>query len=92
VESAESCWQHLQPVQSSYYGLFVCRVISALNGRMRAPWNVAPLIRFLILALYIYCLLVYIVCFPTCPFFFTFSLRISSLTYSVSRPDVVKGD
>ena len=30
---------------------------------------------------YIYCLLVYIVCFPTYPFFFTFSLLISSLTY-----------
>jgi len=30
---------------------------------------------------YIYCLLVYIVCFPICPFFFTFSLIISCLTY-----------
>ena len=30
---------------------------------------------------YIYCLIVYIVCFPAYPFFFTFSLLISSLTY-----------
>ena len=29
----------------------------------------------------VYCLLVYIVCFPNYPFFFTFSLLISSLTY-----------
>ena len=29
---------------------------------------------------YIYCLLVYIICFPTYPFFFTFFLLISSLT------------
>jgi len=29
---------------------------------------------------WIYCLLVYIVCFPTYPFFFTFSLLVSSLT------------
>jgi len=30
---------------------------------------------------YMYCLLVYIVCFPTYPLFFTFFLLISSLTY-----------
>ena len=41
------------------------------------------------------CLLVCIVYFPTYPFFFTFSLLISSLflreqTRSASRPDVVK--
>ena len=46
----------------------------------------------------VYCLLVYIICFPTYCLFFTFSFVVSSLTClffweftcSVSRPDVVK--
>jgi len=44
---------------------------------VRAPGRNAPLIRFLISALCIYCLLVYIVCFLAYPFF-TFSLLICS--------------
>jgi len=41
---------------------------------VRALESTASLIHLLISALYIYCLLVYIVCFPAYPFFFTFLL------------------
>jgi len=49
---------------------------------MLAPGRNAPLFDFCIQH-YIYCLLVYAVCFPTYPFLLTFFLltRISSLTY-----------
>jgi len=46
-----------------------------------------PLIRFSILVLYILFACLYrIICFPTYPFFFTFSLLIFSLTYLFLRP------
>ena len=44
-----------------------CPSVATLACPVRAPGYNAPLIRFLISALYI-CLLVYIVCFPTCGF------------------------
>ena len=63
----------------NFYG----RQISAMadyveRGPARALGRAAPLIRFQI-SRYISCLLVYIVRFPTYPFFFTFFLVISSL-------------
>jgi len=59
--------------------LSVAGAVPMLRCSVRASGRNAHLIRFLILALYIYCCLDYIVCFPTHPFFFTFSLLISSV-------------
>jgi len=62
-----------------------------LHCPLRAPGRNAPLIRFLILALYrayTYCLLVYIVCFPTDPFylhFFLIYLPLSNFSFE-NRP------
>jgi len=50
---------------------------------VRAPGCNAPLIRFLISALYIYCLLVYIVCFPTYPFFLIYFLPYLSFPFGI---------
>jgi len=58
------------------------------RGPVRALGRGAPLIRFQI-SRYISCLLVYIVRFPTYPFFFTFFLVISSLE---NRYDTIRYD
>jgi len=57
-------------------------VVMQLLCPMQVPGRNAPLIQLLILVLCIYCLLVYIVCFPTYKsFFLHFFLLISSFTY-----------
>ena len=69
------------------------RVVMQLLCPMQVPGRNAPLIQLLILVLCIYCLLVYIVCFPTYKSFFlhffltylllylSFPLRIDSLHF-----------
>ena len=84
-----------------FFGLTrVCCPNGILIGcPMWALGHNVPLIWFFILVLYIYSLLLYIVCFPSYPFFLHFFL-ISSVTYfllweqtrSVSSPNVAKGD
>ena len=64
--------------------MFECMSLIHCCCPVRTPERNALLIRFLILALCIYCLLVfmsYALWFPTYPFFFTFSLLISCLNH-----------
>ena len=78
---AAACSHSLYDVSVLYILLYL--MASWCRGSVQAPGRNSPLI----LALYIYCLLVYILCFPTCPcflhFFFTYLLLNLALVFCV---------